>query len=458
MEPTRESINGRWGKVLLWGLLGVALLATLAVLFVFLPGWEHARGDDRKEGTIPEEPARPIRLGNDTLLVPPEVVQSLGIRTRAAEAATRKRPLPPLGGILALDTNRMVRIRSRFPGEVVELGHKDPDDKKSPPLRQWDRVKENQLLAVVWSKDLGALKSDLVDAISRLRLDREKLERLRELYSHGGTAEQSVRDAERAVESDEISLARAERTLRSYRLTEKEIAAIRAEAERLGRKTGEGRPQTPEDWARVEVRAPQGGVILEKNTVSVGDLIDTSTDLFKIADLDRLNLWVHVYEEDLPALGKLLPIECTIRVPGRPEVFRGKLEQVGKVVDPTQHTVLVSGQVENPGGELVVGQTVAATVEVAPAEGEVEVPTTALVEDGRQSIVFVQPGPEPKFVRRVVSVTRRFHDVAYLRSYPQERSGDKAQSIQPGERIVTSGAVLLNEALTNLPLETSPER
>ena len=59
------------------------------------------------------------------------------------------------------------------------------------------------------------------------------------------------------------------------------------------------------------------------------------------------------------------------------------------------------------------------------------------MEDGRESVVFVQPDPDQmKFERRKVTVARRLHDVVYLH-----------ESLQPGERVVVGGALLLNDAL-----------
>ena len=78
-----------------------------------------------------------------------------------------------------------------------------------------------------------------------------------------------------------------------------------------------------------------------------------------------------------------------------------------------------------------------------PTPGELEVPTAALVEDGHTSIVFVQPDPTKSvFVRRRVQVARRFADVVYL----------QAGTVRAGEQVVDSGAVLLNEAIEDLPV------
>ncbi len=101
------------------------------------------------------------------------------------------------------------------------------------------------------------------------------------------------------------------------------------------------------------------------------------------------------------------------------------------------------GLVDNAAGRLHVGQFVTAEVQLLSAPGEVEVPTAALVEDGHTSIVFVRPNPaKPLFVRRRIQVIRRFQDIVYLR----------AGTVRPGEHIVDSAAVLLNEAIEDLPV------
>src|SRR6202043_2092231 len=84
-----------------------------------------------------------------------------------------------------------------------------------------DKVTEGQLLAVVWCKDLGEKKSELVDAVSRLHLDQDTLNRYR--LAGGVIPEQMLKEQERNVASDRIAVSKAELTLRSWRLTDEEI-------------------------------------------------------------------------------------------------------------------------------------------------------------------------------------------------------------------------------------------
>jgi cobalt-zinc-cadmium efflux system membrane fusion protein len=461
-----QAVATRWGKLLLGGLLGILALGAVSVGVLLLDQHKkaHAEAGVAKAAVTASPAARPTRVGPDSLILPPEVVRSLDVRTAAVAGQCRPRSLPPFAGTLALENDRLARARTRFAGEVIALGTPNGNETtqlsnvgsaSDRPLAVGDRVTRGQLLAVVWSKDLGEKKSELVDAVSKLKLHREVRDKLRKLLSEGATNERGVREAEQQVESDLIAVAKAEQTLRAWQLTDAQLDAIRAVADKVVH-SADGRVNDPA-WARVEVRAPLDGVILEKN-VNFGDVVDTSADLYRIADLTRLAVWAHVYEEDLPLLQNQnlpRPLPWVVRVPGRKDAtYPGHLERIGDLIDPNQHTALVVGHVENVGGTLRVGQYVTVTVDLPPAADEIEIPATAVVEDGRESIVFVQPDAgRLQFVRRTVSVVRRFHDVVYVKV----RSASDG-SVNPGERVVIGGAVFLKDALAELPQEKPGEK
>lgn len=452
-----------------WKVAKVAALSAAVVVAGGSAAWvaHSVRNASAAPAAEPPKGERISRLDADRVLVPAGVADRLRLKT-AAVAPAEPSPFPPFQGVLALDNNTLQRSHTRFAGEVVELGSVTVSrsayqfSEITHPVQVGDTVTSGQLLAVVWSKDLGVQKSQLVDAVSKLKADEKVLANLRELYKQNATAERSVRDAERVVESDRVAVDVAERTLKSWRLTDEEIAAIRAEADRLanplvrseaadvfagvagGPLAWSAKRPDPADWARVEVRAARDGTVLEKN-VSVGDIVDTTADLFKLGDLSHLTVWVHVYEDDLPLLNDLpKPVRWAVSVPARPEVtFPGTLEQIGAVIDPNQHTALVSGRVDNPNGELKIGQAVTVSVCRPVHPGELAVPADAVVEDGRQSVVFVRPDPnKTEYIRKPVAVARRTRDAIILAPECGLKSGD---------RVVTAGALLLHEAADARP-------
>ena len=159
-----------------------------------------------------------------------------------------------LSGTLILDANRMSHVHARFPGEIVELG-KTGDDR---PVDFGATVQQGQLLAVIWSRDLGEKKSELVDSLSQQWADEATLARLTAVAQNGVISDRTLRDAERKVAADRIATARVVRTLETWRMPKKEIEAVRAEARRLSQRGGQGRDreELAQRWARLEVRAP----------------------------------------------------------------------------------------------------------------------------------------------------------------------------------------------------------
>jgi cobalt-zinc-cadmium efflux system membrane fusion protein len=429
---------------------------------------------------------RPVRP--PTLRLSEEAAASLGIRPDTivpVQAADKPRALPPLEGTLAWENDALYPVRPRFAGEVAEITrvpkgpleqsfdlsllspgrYAEPD--RTRPLAFGDRVKKGDLLAIIWSKDLGDKKAALIDALIDLRRDQAQLATRAELYEKGVISKIAYLELDRTVKKEINLVNAAERSLRTSKLTDKEIQEIKDEAAKIAESKRD--PKKEADWARVEVRAPHDGVIVEKNT-NLGDWVDpvNSPPMFKVADLSTLAFWVHPLEEYLPALQKVIDqgdpgrVRCKIRLhaDAKGRELEGPLLRIAPSVDPNQHTLLVMGRISNPEGRYLVGQFLTATVYVQPAPGLVEIPTTALNEEVGQSLVFVQPDPARlEFAVRRVAVADRFRDRVFVRSQidPQAevqpppsrdlRGPWAVEPLRPGERIVTQGVPMLTMAL-----------
>ena len=192
--------------------------------------------------------------------MPEDVRKSLGIRKgnvdqiAVAERPSRTRPLV-MPGSTALDPARLIRVRVRFaPAEVVEIGkiddpHSSPGN--IPPLRRdlqvGDPVKKGDLLAVLFSVDVGNKKNDLFDALSQLRLDEEVLKRAE--ARSAAVPEVFLLNARRNVQADINAVNRAENTLKTWAIPEEDIQAVRDEVKKLSRRPrqarqGKGQAQT----------------------------------------------------------------------------------------------------------------------------------------------------------------------------------------------------------------------
>lgn len=463
----------------------VVILMAFAVAFgtVKVP-WANS-GADKVDLPAKEGLAVELVAGKPNSLRVPEAVRtSLGIRKdnieqiAIASKPIRTRPLV-MPGSTALDPARLIRVRVRFtPADVVEIGkiddpHSSPGD--IPPLRRelqtGDPVTKGQLLAVLFSVDVGNKKNDLFDALSQLLLDEEVLKRAE--AKAAAVPEVFLLNARRNVQGDINAVNRAENMLKTWAIPEEDIQAVRDEVKNSasGQERRAKEKGRLEKWARVELKAPDDGFIIEQNVALHETVVDNTTNLFQIAKVDPLIVLAAVPEDDLPALQALKTqtkdfIGWTVRTVGI-QPIPGLVDDIGYLIDPNQHTAVVRGHIPNPNGLVRAGQFVTATVELRPPQDVVEVPIGAVVDDGKNSIVFVQTDPkQPVYTMRQVKVTNRFERTAYVRSSPIAKAetidteadtlpSSPTEPLREGERVLVAGALELKAALLSKLSETA---
>jgi cobalt-zinc-cadmium efflux system membrane fusion protein len=486
----------KWiGAALLIIVGGIAAIVALPAIKSFLAADKAAAAQPR-----PQERKSPAVLitdeaGNYGVRLTKQVEAGLMIKPQKAVKADKPRALPPQPGTLNYDNEGLFLRKSRFAGEV-EYIRKVPDTSgallpsrdKDRFIRFGDRIEQGELMAVVYSRDLGEKKAALVDAMAALHLSKTQLATQKKLADEGALSAAQVLLTERQVKADTGAVLTAERTLRMWKLTDDEIADIKKEAKQiiaLGEKAKRD-PKEETKWARVEIRAPiftddpkQVLTIVEKNT-NKDDMVDPSVIMFKLADLSKLQIWVNIHEEFLTRMrrgqkdAEVSKLKWKVQIEGDAEPLDLNIATVAPSLDPNNHMLMVIGYLNNPNNRYKVGQFVTATIYVEPEPDTVEIPTEALNEVEGESLVFVQRDPaKPEFMLRRVSVVNRFKDVTFVRSKlsgqdeeinrqiaPDDvkRGRRRIQPLLPDERVITRGVVELTAALTNLATKERIEK
>ena len=489
-------------------LLTVVLVPPTAGFYSYLSGVPlhllASRKEDKETSASSAPPSVALVSGQaHTLEVPEEVCAALGIRkggrdsVAVAQAPIMMRPLV-LPGSTALDPTRLARIRTRFtPARVVELAQVWDFSRKTGQtefreLRQGDSVAKGDLLGIFYSVDVGSKKNDLLDALVQLELDQKIMDRVEE--NRYSIPEVYYLSQVRAVQGDRNAINRALNNLKLWDIPQDEIDALHAEAKKISAdkdawfKTPEGRwvkgekqatggkvdpgKEDENPWGRVTLRAPFDGIIVERNVHVDEMVVDNTVNLFQIADVNRLLVIANCPEDELPTLEALHGSErrWTVRTVGAASAtgLPGTIDEIGYLIDPNQHTAVIKGYVENPGKRIRGGQYITATVNIPPPDGVVEIPTDALVDDGLQSLVFIQPDAAThRFTMRRVQVTHRFERTVFVRATPipkdEQLTAREAEegllpkeALRPGERVLLSGSLELKAVV--LDLESRPRR
>jgi cobalt-zinc-cadmium efflux system membrane fusion protein len=464
--------------------IAVALIGAFALFVLDIPLFGKAKAETeppkptRQLATIELVPGKP-----HTVAIPESVRRSLGIRRNGqdvlakAEVPRQMRPLV-LPGSTALDPARIMRIRARFaPAEVVSIKLVDEPQKYPPTtprqheLRPGDEVKAGQELATFFSPDVGNKKNDLFEAIVQLRLDQVILDKAEK--AGGSLPEIYLWNARRNVDTDRSAVRRAKNTLKTWNIADEDIQAVEKEALQLS--VVEGRRQEIKEaewaekhnqWARVVLRTPDDGVVIERNVSKGETVVDNTINLFTLAKVDQLAVVANCPEDDLPEFYRLPEDQkkWTVQTVGASSArgVEGTIDEVGWLIDPNQHTAVIKGYIPNSGGKIRAGQFVSATVQLLPPEGVVEIPTEAVVEDGKQSVVFVQTDAAAQHYNlRRVEVVSRHEKTVLVRARefePEERltEEERKENLLPREplsendKVLTSGVLELKAALTEL--------
>ena len=309
------------------------------------------------------------------------------------------------------DEYGLVRVHAPLTGRVLEV-----------LARPGDAVESGQRLLVLDSPDLGAAKADYAKAVADVERSERALKLARELFEVKAIAEKEIREAENEHRKATAERERAAARLRTLGVPESQLGDIAARTD--ARTT-------------LLVRAPRGGVIVERN-VTPGQVVaygasDQPVNLFVIADLGTMWVVADVYEPDIPKVRRGQPVVVTL--PCCPnERYAGQVTYISDSVDPQTRTVKVRAIVPNRGRALKAEMFVKATIDTG-SQRVLVVPQDAVhLAEGR-TFVLVEKAKDA-YERRPVKLGADLDGVVEV-----------LEGVRPGDRVVASGSILLKRAV-----------
>ena len=255
------------------------------------------------------------------------------LNTETAQAA-----LPAVSVVLPKQTAPADEII--LPGNVQPFINSPIYSRTNGYLKKWyfdigAHVKKGQLLAVIETPEvdqqLQQARSNLLTAQANLELASVTKNRYQGLLQSNAVSQQDVDNA-----------------VGTYNANKSIVEADKAAVEQYSA------------FASFEkIYAPFDGVITARNT-DIGDLINSGsgtgvkTDLFHIAQSEKLRVYVNVPEEYSQGTKTGMTADLTLaEFPGRK--FQGKLVRTAEAINVTTRTLLVEIDVDNPSGTLLSG-------------------------------------------------------------------------------------------------------
>ncbi|MGB0127256.1 MAG: efflux RND transporter periplasmic adaptor subunit [Rhodocyclaceae bacterium] len=272
--------------------------------------------------------------------------------------------------------------------------------------RAGDRVRRGQSLAVLDQTDLAI--QDRADGADVRRLEallaqQERLaQRQLDLVGRGFISQNAADDA--VAQRDALK---------------EQLASVRARGE-----------TTRANLGRTRILAPLDGVV-ETQIVAVGDYVKVGDPLFKMVSNQRLRAHLPFPETVASRMRRGLPVRIgSPQAPGT--VVNGTVDDLRPTVTETSRALEVIARFDNPGGLLLSGGTVNASVVVDTKKNVVVVPEQSVVLRPAGKVVYALK--DGKAVQRVVET-----------GFKKAGAVEVVRGLQAGETVILDGAGFLTD-------------
>jgi cobalt-zinc-cadmium efflux system membrane fusion protein len=368
----------------------------------------HDDDDEIQEIEMPEQEAAGKKgVLHDINLASAGIARRIGIET-ARVVKERHAHRLTCNAETAYDARRSAEVLPRVAGVLrdvrVDLGQ---------------LVHRGDVLAVVDSAQVGASKAQYLMAHAAHELAQVTYDRTVKLTHAKAAPAKNELEALAALNHAKASLLDAEQKLRNLRFTDGDLARIAKENDTRN---------------LLEVTAPIDGTVTAWDA-TLGEAVEPTTQLFALADMTRVWVWIDVYEQDIARVSSGQGVTFTISGTEEPE-FSGKVTWVGTEVSAITRTVRVRAEMANPGGRLRANQFGRARIQVEPEHDALIVPRSAVQEAGKIQIVFL---PLPGGIYRPQQI----------KTVPTERDDalEVIGGLEPGQQVVTSRSYILKSEL-----------
>jgi len=302
-------------------------------------------------------------------------------------------------GMVDFNTDKTVNVFPLITGNVQDVN-----------VMPGDFVHAGQVLGIVKSAEIANYNSALINAESNVTLTARQLAQQKDLFKSGLASQVDITSAEANYD---------------------QAVAAKTAAEKVLNINGDNKN------GEYFIKAPIDGFIVQKNlTNGMAIRTDNNTGLFTISDLKNVWVQANVYEENIGRVHEGEEADVTtISYPDK--VFKGKINKIMDVIDPTSKVMKMRVVLDNSGYILKPQMFATVTVNNTGNQQAITISSKDLVFDHSQYYVIVITGKKDVQIRPVEIISIN-GNAAYIKS-----------GLKPGEQIVGSQALLIYGSLNS---------
>jgi membrane fusion protein, heavy metal efflux system len=372
------------------------------------------------------ETAAAAQPSSDSVDVAPAALHNMDLHFATAALRPLVRNVDATG-IVAFNDLRMAQLSPPARGRIqsIEVAVGQP-------------VRAGQRLALLDNFDLGDTRSHIAAAEASLV----------QAKAEAGAAQAAYNRAGELVRIGGLAQSELERRRAEAARTDAEMRTRVAELQQWQETEQRQMPAGPQDAPAGNIAsvvqgpanslgtivAPFNGIIHSIGAVP-GELVDTSRQLFTLADLSTVWVLADIAERDLGAVQVGETVSVSVDAyPGR--TFAGRVAYIPDQIDPRSGTARVRCEVPNPDGALRANMFATVNIEAPLGRDDVMVPDSAVQEIDGKPVIFT-PGAPGHFDRHVVRLGLRSGGFTEI-----------VEGLTAKATVVTDGSFWLKAALT----------
>ncbi|WP_198263597.1 efflux RND transporter periplasmic adaptor subunit [sulfur-oxidizing endosymbiont of Gigantopelta aegis] len=317
--------------------------------------------------------------------IDPVIVQNMGVRTSIAKLSTLSHTIRTVGRV-DYDEQRMARLHPKTEGWIEEL-YIDTTG---------ERVEKGSILLSVYSPKLVSTEQEYLLALS----------------SYHTLKNSPIDDIRRGAKS---LLKSSRERLTLLDVPDHQIRELE---------------KTRKIKRNLHIHTSVSGTVI-KIGARKGQYVTPQTELYMIADLEKVWVYANIYEYELPWVKEGDEVSMTLTgIPGK--TFRGKVSYIYPYAEAKTRTIQVRAQFDNSERLLKPEMYADITIKSSQSVEAIIVPSEAIIRSGNNAQVFVVHGSGKFEPHNVTLGIESNGQVAIL------------DGIKANDRVVTSGQFLID--------------
>ncbi|MDP3148782.1 MAG: efflux RND transporter periplasmic adaptor subunit [Ignavibacteria bacterium] len=293
-------------------------------------------------------------------------------------------------------------------------------------VRVGDFVKAGQILMTVEGLDVGQIKAGFLIAKAALDYTKSNYERQKKLFDEKIGSQKTLLESQSEYD----------KALAEYKAEDKKIHSVGLSDEDVT----DGKMSDEHTSGTLPIKSSISGVVVERNVV-IGQLVDATTNAFKVINTNTVWIDGQIYEKDIIKLSQSTNALFTTTT-YRNEKFNGRIIYVGQTVDEQTRTITVRGEFGNSNSKLKPQMFGELKIPVGTNVKAIMIPEESVVKETGQGYVFVQtsdittPGGGQAFEKRMV-----------ITGISVDNRIEIKEGLREGEKVASKGVFYLKSEL-----------